>query len=620
MARACTGVCVGVVSGPSPYPILGVVVYGYPESHSDRNLNDALIRDVLTWASEQTIGVVIGGDFNSYVKANHYLACAECLNLCIVSPSSNTTTMDKKGLPAKGEAIDLVIVNSFLKDMCLSSQVHQDIVLADHYPVSFELALPFGADVSVDLPRPRHGLTVKQHVPYPESNSRDFRDWQRDLDWWISASCEVPLADQNSIRVRKRVTSAPSPDLTFSRLTAARGTLVIAEKYGWNMKLARKWRRQERELTDMHSEGPESSPGKLLRLVDKMPQAYLDRLQKRSLALWKRKVVSWTLQQKNAFSFVKNTSLPKVSAVSCRGALCVHPAQVENALLSFWKEVESWSSVQKFESACLVFEDRYSFLLPRVPTSLQLSPSMLQKTARSQKKSSPSFDSWTPEELTENPASLLGTLTCVSKCVPVAKTKDAVCEVSDVRPLDIYSSIWRVISSACVQQLRGWLRTVLHPSQMAQFGVLKACARIAVHSEIALGGVRDIWCLALDLAKMFNSLSGEISVLALEAMGLDRHSSLALLAPFKMVGQAWRLPNNFPPLVTYSGKGLPQGMGTSVVMAEAAIAPLAWRLHWALGPQLALVSYMDDLTLFLRSPSALNRAAQRSLLLTLSLP
>ena len=111
-------------------------------------------------------------------------------------------------------------------------------------------------------------------------------------------------------------------------------------------------------------------------------------------------------------------------------------------------------------------------------------------------------------------------------------------------------------------------------------------------------------------AKMFNSLSGEISALSLQAMGLDEGSSLSLLAPFKMVGSVWRLPNNFPPLVTYSGKGLPQGMGMSVVMAEAARAPLVWRLHWALGPQLVAVTYMDDITLFLRSPHALNRAAE----------
>ena len=45
-------------------------------------------------------------------------------------------------------------------------------------------------------------------------------------------------------------------------------------------------------------------------------------------------------------------------------------------------------------------------------------------------------------------------------------------------------------------------------------------------------------------------------------------------------------------------------MGTSVVMAEAAITPLVWRLHWALGESLVQVCYIDDLNLL----AALERA------------
>ena len=135
-------VCVGLIAGPTRIPMIGVVIYGYADSHPDRSLNDALIGDVLTWSSEQMTATIVGGDVNTTVKACKYLACAECLALTVISPFHLASTVDKNGIPSNGWALDHVIVNAPLRDMWSESAILYDVLPADHYPVKFNLALP----------------------------------------------------------------------------------------------------------------------------------------------------------------------------------------------------------------------------------------------------------------------------------------------------------------------------------------------------------------------------------------------------------------------------------------------------------------------------------------------
>ena len=51
--------------------------------------------------------------------------------------------------------------------------------------------------------------------------------------------------------------------------------------------------------------------------------------------------------------------------------------------------------------------------------------------------------------------------------------------------------------------------------------MLKALARIAIQAEEALNQSSLWWRLSIDFAKMLNSLSVDVSVLAMKVMGLQ---------------------------------------------------------------------------------------------------
>ena len=61
---------------------------------------------------------------------------------------------------------------------------------------------------------------------------------------------------------------------------------------------------------------------------------------------------------------------------------------------------------------------------------------------------------------------------------------------SEVRPIDLFSVILRVMASASTGILRSWTAEVLHPGQFpSKGGVVVACARIAWTTELSLIGV-----------------------------------------------------------------------------------------------------------------------------------
>ena len=68
-----------------------------------------------------------------------------------------------------------------------------------------------------------------------------------------------------------------------------------------------------------------ANPASLLKIVDKAISDWQDTLQKRAVKHWRTKVSLWSLQQRNAFDFVRNTSAPKVTALSHNDVLAVHP-------------------------------------------------------------------------------------------------------------------------------------------------------------------------------------------------------------------------------------------------------------------------------------------------------
>ena len=170
------------------------------------------------------------------------------------------------------------------------------------------------------------------------------------------------------------------------------------------------------------------------------------------------------------------------------------------------------------------------------------------------------------------------------------------CSPLQIRPIDVFSAILRVQASALVLNLKSWALKVLSPTQFASSGgTWKACAQIAWKTEKAWFGIEHAAGLTVDFEKMFNSLSPHVAAVAAGFMGLHASNVHDLLCPLALSTAVWRLPHNAVPTPFKHERGLPQGMASSVLMAELAIAPLLWKLFWRFGDSLLSVAYVDDL-------------------------
>ena len=98
-------------------------------------------------------------------------------------------------------------------------------------------------------------------------------------------------------------------------------------------------------------------------------------------------------------------------------------------------------------------------------------------------------------------------------------------------------------------------------------------------------------------------------------MGLEEHCCTQLGRITGCCKGAWRMPRNVAVPSFRRGKGLPQGMATSVAMAEVCVcvcvgvcvcvSVLLWRIHHAVTIQ--MVAYVDDLNFIARTRAELNR-------------
>ena len=115
-------------------------------------------------------------------------------------------------------------------------------------------------------------------------------------------------------------------------------------------------------------------------------------------------------------------------------------------------------------------------------------------------------------------------------------------------------------------------------------------------AERASLGLQEVWGLSVDFAKMFNTLSPHIASMVARTMGLSTTNVRDLALPIINACGVWRLPDNYPPEMFATSKGLPQGMASSVLLAELALCIVLWRLTRH-DPTTQVWSYVDDLNL-----------------------
>ena len=78
-------------------------------------------------------------------------------------------------------------------------------------------------------------------------------------------------------------------------------------------------------------------------------------------------------------------------------------------------------------------------------------------------------------------------------------------------------------------------------------------------------------------------------------MGLSQESMDQILLPLTSARGAWRVPHNTPVPLRKPSRGMPQGLASSVVLAELFLSLVLWKISYL--PTSTMVSYVDDLNI-----------------------
>ena len=121
---------------------------------------------------------------------------------------------------------------------------------------------------------------------------------------------------------------------------------------------------------------------------------------------------------------------------------------------------------------------------------------------------------------------------------------------------------------------------------------------------------RELFAVTVDFAKMFNNLSWEVAEAA-RVMGLSAGLIELLVKPLRVASFSWKLPSGATSESMHHQRGLPQGMASSVLLAEVAICPVLWKVEVAMGQKdMNIIAYVDDLNFITTSKSDLERVLE----------
>ena len=322
--------------------------------------------------------------------------------------------------------------------------------------------------------------------------------------------------------------------------------------------------------------------------------------QEDALRLWKSKVASWNLSSGALFAYLRNPEPVKsVMLQDTSGAWVCSPPGVHLALQTYWSSIESWPSEDSKMLAYELLDDKYSMFLPVRECHCELDVNLVVYRVKHLSLSSPGLDGWSVHELKALPRQawehlvslwkhafpgFRHTFFALVKRIPIAKVADSVPTPDQIRPIDVYSLIVRVMSSATVDGIRGWLRSVLHPNQHATMGgTLIATGKLNRCAEGILAGLTSKWCVSVDFVKLFNAIDVSVAARVARFMGLSQATVDTLVAPLLHSKKVWRLAENQVVPFVSSERGIPQGLSASVALAEIFLAALIWRTTRATG-------------------------------------
>ena len=182
----CARLSLACVMSPGAPHLIVASVYGYPEGHDQRGLNDEMLRDIFVELASWTSPVLISGDFNTSVGGSRVLGLANSWGFERMS-DDRPTTMSKKGIPKEGAPIDHLYANVCASDLIHGCFTNHDITMSDHYPIQCRLTLPQMGLLEVRWPELVPSLPpTRADTDFPLlPGNVSFDEWQRCAVNWI---------------------------------------------------------------------------------------------------------------------------------------------------------------------------------------------------------------------------------------------------------------------------------------------------------------------------------------------------------------------------------------------------------------------------------------------------
>ena len=529
-----------------------------------------------------------------------------------VSPDTPSTS-GKHAYTSKTLPIDHALVNRALWDAVVSSTFRYDLPLADHFPLVTSFLSSDTPIPTWEWPAPVRNLPRQvcvQDVPFPEG-ARTYVEWSEQARNWIQDSYLLHVPSKVSrvaVLPRKKPVMLP---LAYARIYKLVSAITHVQKLDnpQSLQIRSLNRRKSLEAFDITWDQTRESLDDLLEQARQILSDTCKNLHEGLMTKWKSKVRSWTIQGPEIHRYVRNDIPPRPLAISIHGQVTNRPDQLIAQLNDFWLSVESWPQPDTEMIVWDTIEDRFCAFLPHIPCSVTLTAPLLMNHIKYMKKGTHGCDAWSVDEIKTLPlpaweafVHLYNTtwptnapeLLTLKKRTPIEKVTTGVPEPNQVRPIDVFSTLLRATSSCLCAMLRTWIRQVTHKSQIATHGgILHALTEMACWTECVLNRLTPIYAFSLDLSMMFNMLSATISGSLARVAGLDDSTVCALVWPLLASKSVWKLPRNVVNQLLSSQRGLPQGMATSVLLAELNIACLVRKLHAC--AVCTTIVYVDDI-------------------------
>ena len=581
-------------------------MYGYPPSNSLASTNEDMIKCGLTYISSLNMPAVLLGDLNTTVHESPSLALLDMLSLRRIG-SLGATTKGKDRLIAQGGALDHCIANMKACDQGIKGDVIYSYSVSDHCPIGGHWWIPMEDEYVWEWPKAERCSLPRKNSVVWSTSAKSYTQWSEYCVKWLRETSECQIASKGMVTTKKRSCAPMQPDREYARICAAQRALSFMMGGMHPPTLAQKLSLRRKLLCLGISLGPDLHA--LAKERDTRYLQYTNKAQEAALSLWKSRVKTWHATSKELYAYLKNHEAPKCVVVQGDKGPLSSPQAVAFELNRFWGSIESWPTATMEDDVRSAIEDRWSPFLPHHPMTIKLEGVDIHKQCKRQKMSCPGPDGWSLEELRllplvawehllkvmKDPSNdMSATMMAIYKRIPLEKPGQDIPTADSVRPIDIYSMILRIVTASQITCLKPWLARVVHKTQYSTHGgALRAVTRLSVWAETIAQRKGQVWGLSVDVSKMFNSLSPLAAMDIARYCGLEQKDCETLVAPIISSKGCWRLGANGVTPLTRKGRGLPQGLSTSVALAELTVSTLLWKLEKT--TLVESIGYMDDI-------------------------